>query len=573
MTKEQKLYELWLEQTGDDPEVQKELKAIAGKDEEILDRFYQELSFGTAGLRGVLGMGTNRMNCYVVGRATQGLAGYLQASGVKEPSAAIAYDSRLCSEEFARHTACVFAANGVKVHLYQELMPTPALSYAVRELGCDTGVVITASHNPASYNGYKAYDNQGCQIGQEQADMVQKGILSTDLFTGVKAMDFEEALATGMIQYIPEDFVQQYLDRVLQEALEPEVCKQANLSLVYTPLNGAGNRCVRTVLERVGVTNITIVSEQEHPDGHFPTCPYPNPELRPALELGIALAEEKKADLLLATDPDADRVAVAVRHQGEYRITTGNELGILLLEYICKTRAKLGKLPDSPVAVRSLVSSRMTDAVAAHYGVEMRRVLTGFKYVGETIAQLEAENRGDSFIFAFEESCGYLSAGYVRDKDAIDASMLAVEMASAYKLEGKTLIDALEELYERFGFWRTEVDSFTFEGASGMQAMKDIMESLRENPPSQIGGHEVTEMLDYQRGEKIVAGSRSKEPLPQTNMIELRLKGDHSVIVRPSGTEPKIKVYYTLIADSHQATKAILDECRSACKALILPNA
>ena len=569
MTREETLYRLWLEKTAQDTEAQQDLIAIQSDPEEIKERFYRELSFGTAGLRGILGMGTNRMNCYVVGRATQGLAKYVLSTGVKNPSAAIAYDSRNCSEQFARHAACVFAANGVKVYLYQELMPTPALSYAVRELGCDTGVVITASHNPASYNGFKAYDPTGCQIGTEIADRVQQEILGTDLFDGVHCADFDKALEGGMIQYIPASFVEQYLDRVYAQSLEPQVCAKAGLKLVYTPLNGAGNKAVRHMFKRLGIKDVKVVPEQEHPDGNFPTCPYPNPESPAALELGLRLCEETGADILLATDPDCDRVATAVLHEGKYRILSGNELGILMLDYICRTRKKLGKMPEHPVAIRSLVSSAMTDKVAERYGVELRKVLTGFKYVGEVIAGLEAEHRGDSFIFAFEESCGYLSGGYVRDKDGVDACLLVAELASAAKLEGKTLADWLEELYQKHGVWRSDVDNFIFEGASGMQAMADIMERLRNHPPADLAGDEVVSVLDYQTGREISKGQSRGVKLPFTNMIELRLENNNTILVRPSGTEPKIKVYYTIIAQSHAQAADVAQAYRKAGKSLI----
>jgi len=569
LTREENLYRLWLEKTKNNPEAYEELLSIQENPEEIKDRFYRELSFGTAGLRGILGMGTNRMNCYVVGRATQGLAKYLLESGVKNPSAAIAYDSRRCSEQFARHTACVLAANGVKVHLYRTLMPTPALSFAVRELGCDTGVVITASHNPSVYNGYKAYDSTGCQIGPEIADRVQQDILSTDLFDEVRWMDFDEAMGKGLIAWIPDSLVEEYLNRLCRQVLQPEVGPKAGLKLVYTPLNGTGNHPVRSVLRRLGVEDVTVVPEQEHPDGNFPTCPYPNPEAHAALELGLKLCRQTNADLLLATDPDCDRVATAIRHQGEYRILTGNELGILMLDYICRTRRKLGRMPEHPVAIRSVVSSAMADKVAESYGVEMRKVLTGFKYVGEVIAHLEAENQVENFIFAFEESCGYLSNPFVRDKDGVNASLLVAEMASAAKLEGKTLVDRLEELYQTHGVWRSDVDNFVFEGASGMEAMAEIMERLRSTPPTEMAGDAVASVLDYQTGREMAGGQIKNVKLPATNMIELKLKGHNTILIRPSGTEPKIKVYYTVTAQSQEQAAEVARRYREAGKTLI----
>ncbi|MCL2856525.1 MAG: phospho-sugar mutase [Oscillospiraceae bacterium] len=569
MTRERELYNLWLEKTAGNAAAQADLRSIAGQDEEIFDRFYRELNFGTAGLRGIMGIGLGRMNTYVVGRATQGIACYLNKAGVSSPTAAIAYDSRLCSKEFARHAAGVLTANGIKAYIFAELMPTPALSYAVRELGCDVGINITASHNPAAYNGYKVYDASGCQIGPEIADIVQDAILETDIFEGVRCLGFEEALAKGLVEFIPDSLVERYLDRVFKEALQPEICAGAGISLVFTPLNGAGNKCVRAMFDRLGLTDVHIVREQEAPDGNFPTCPSPNPETRAALELGLALCKEKKADLLIGTDPDCDRVGAAVLHDGEYRILSGNEVGLLLFDYICRTRQKLGKMPGKPVAVRSLVSTRMADLVAEHYGVEMRAVLTGFRFIGGVIAELETAGRAEDFIFGFEESCGYLSGGYVRDKDAVNAALLLTELACAQKTQGKTLIDALEELYARFGVWHSHVDNFTFEGAAGMKAMAAIMESLRATPPAEIAGDEVSEVLDYGRGERISGGKREKAELPPTDMIELCTGSGNSVIIRPSGTEPKLKIYYAITGKDAGSVEAKTAAYRAACATLV----
>ena len=569
MTRERELYRIWLENTKEDAPAQADLRAIEADETEISDRFYRELGFGTAGLRGIMGMGLNRMNRYTVGRATQGFAKYLHGRGISNPSLAIAYDSRLNSEAFARHAAGVLAANGVKAYIYQELMPTPALSYAIRELGCDGGINITASHNPAAYNGYKAYDATGCQIGPEVADVVQASILETDLFSGVKSLDFEDALARGLVEFIPESFVRQYLGRVFEEALRPEICGSAGLSLVYTPLNGAGMKCVSAIFDRLGIADVHTVPEQAEPDGNFPTCPYPNPEIEAALALGLDLAAAKRADILIATDPDCDRVGAAVLHRGEYRIFTGNEVGVLLLDYICKTRQGLGRMPTHPVAVRSLVSSRMADAVARHYGVEMRKVLTGFRYIGGVIAELEAQGRTDSFIFGFEESCGYLTGGFVRDKDAVNAALLLAELACACKLAGKTLVDLLEELYAQFGVWSSEVDNFTFEGEQGMKAMAGIMEGLREQPPLEIGGDAVGEVLDYKTGRAYLDGGWRSAQLPITDMVELRLKNANSIIVRPSGTEPKIKIYYAVSGNDHQSVADKNRDYQAACAKIV----
>lgn len=564
----QKQYELWVQKVQDVPVFVEELEAIREDAAEIKDRFYRSLQFGTAGLRGVIGLGTNRMNLYTVGQATQGLADYLNAN-CKAPSAAIAYDSRTFSDAFAEEAARVFAANGVKVYLYQELMPTPALSYAVRELCCDAGVVITASHNPAKYNGYKAYGSDGSQLSPEAAETVMGYIEKTNLFTDVRRVSFEEAVADERIVYIAESFVQKYINRVYEEAIDPTVCAKAGLKLVYTPLNGAGNRCVRTVLEKAGVTDITVVPEQEKPDGAFPTCPYPNPELREALELGFRLCQKTGADLLLATDPDADRVAVAVKTGSDYRILTGNEVGVLLLDYICQARRQAGTMPENPVAVKSIVSSRLADAVAAEHGVEMRNVLTGFKFIGEVILGLEEQGQRERYIFGFEESCGYLTGGYVRDKDAVNASLLLVEMASTYKLQGKTLADVLDAIYSRHGIWLNPVESFAFEGADGMKKMADIMEGLRKNVPKQFDGDPVTAFTDYRRQECVRDGVASSTGLPKSDVLEYELANGCTILIRPSGTEPKIKIYYSLTAKTAKQVEALAARYRKVCAAIV----
>ena len=549
MSRERELFNLWSESLKNKEAYLVELNGIKDDEAEIKDRFYRELDFGTAGLRGVLGLGINRMNVFTVGRATQGLSDYLKTEK-ESPVVAIAYDSRINSALFARQAASVFAGNGIKAYLYDELMPTPALSFAVRELGCDSGVVITASHNPAKYNGYKAYGSDGCQIGPETAKAVMENILKTDIFGGVKSMDFESGLESGMIEFIPESFVQKYIGRVLEEAINPDVCRDAGLKLVYTPLNGAGNRCVRTVLKRLGVTDVTVVPEQEHPDGNFPTCPYPNPEMREALDLGFKLTEKINADLLLATDPDADRVAAAVKDGDNFKILSGNEIGVLLLDYICAARIQKGIMPKNPVAAKSIVSTKLADAVAKEYGVEMKNVLTGFKFIGEEVLRLEEKGEENRFILGFEESCGYLSGGYVRDKDAVNASMLIVEMACAYKKQGKTLARKLNEIYEKHGIYYNKVESFAFEGADGMEKMAGIMQSLRDDSPGQIGGASVIETTDYQSGIRKDKGGESPTGLPQSDVLEYVLQNKCAVIVRPSGTEPKIKIYYSLVGST-----------------------
>lgn len=543
----QMLYERWQGRTLEDPALTAELSAIAGKDKEIEDRFYRDLEFGTGGLRGVLGAGHNRMNIYTIRRATQGLADYLNQT-VKSPSVAIAYDSRINSELFSRESAAVLAANGIKAYIYRELMPTPSLSYAVRELHCDAGINVTASHNPAKYNGFKAYDGAGCQIAGEVADAVMANILKTDIFDGVKHLAFEDGIAQGSIVYIEEDLVQRYINRVLQEQINPGICKDAGLKLVYTPLNGAGRRCVLTVLERMGIADVTVVKEQELPDGNFPTCPYPNPEITEALQLGLTLAEQLGADLLLATDPDCDRVGTAVLENGKPRLISGNEMGVLLIDYIARSKQANGTMPARPVVVKSLVSTTMADAVAADYGIEMRSVLTGFKYIGEQIALLEQAGEADRFLLGFEESYGYLSGGYVRDKDAVDGSMLICEMAAWHKAQGRSLGQALDALYAKYGWYLNQVDSYTFEGSDGMVKMNNILDALRNNRPSAVAGLLVTHSDDYM--------DSAATGLPVSNVLGYTLGDAGSLIVRPSGTEPKLKVYYSLRADSRDAAEA-----------------
>ena len=556
MSKEQAELRRWLEEVTD-PELSAELLSIRNEEKEVHERFYRSLEFGTGGLRGELGAGTNRMNIYTVRQATQGFAAYLLTQDEK-PSAAISYDSRHQSDVFARETARVLAANGIKVYLYPHLMPTPALSFAVLDRHCEGGVMVTASHNPARYNGYKAYAADGAQISGHVAAAVSEEIEKTDIFRDVKLADFEEALADGRIEYIGDALIERYYAAVMAQALRPELGKAAGLRLVYTPLNGAGLVPVMTVLKRMGHTDITVVPEQEQPNGDFPTCPYPNPEILEAMQLGLNLCEKLGADLLLATDPDSDRVGTAVLQNGTPRLISGNEMGVLLLDYICRTRLELHKMPENPVAVRSIVSTTMTDAIAAHYGVEMRQVLTGFKYIGEQIAHLEAEGHPERFIFGFEESYGYLAGGYVRDKDAVVASMLICEMAAWYKGQGKNLGEALDDLYAQYGFYFNKVDSYTFPGSDGMEKMAVLMETLRTELPIAIAGRPVTGHTDYEAGKRYEDGEgETPTGLPTSNVMEFRLGKEGSLVARPSGTEPKLKFYYSLrAADRPTAEKA-----------------
>ena len=475
----------WLERAGEDPDLIAELKKIGDDEKAVSDRFYRHLAFGTGGLRGVVGAGTNRMNLYTVRRATQGLADYLNATDLPK-SVAIAHDSRVKGDLFAREAARVLAANGITAHLYPRLEPTPALSWAVRYLHCGAGICVTASHNPAQYNGYKVYGADGCQITPEAAERVLAAMEKTDCFDGVKLVDYDAAAAQGLIRTIGEDCLDAFVDAVL--ALRPG-SDVSRLRLVYTPLNGSGLECVKKLLEKMGVTELTVVPEQEAPDGRFPTCPYPNPEIREAMERGLALCGQVKPDLLLGTDPDCDRMGAAVPDgQGGYRLITGNEMGVLLFDYLCRIRTERGAMPQAPVAVTTIVSTDMASPVAAAYGVELRRTLTGFKYIGEQIGLLEAEGRGESFLFGFEESYGYLSGAHVRDKDAVNAVMLACECAAWYAGRGMTLLDAMNALYEKFGFYRNGLVSIAFEGQNGMKAMEEVMTSLRADPPQRWRG-------------------------------------------------------------------------------------
>ena len=553
------LYRLWLEKAAGHPALREELEAIRGDDAAIEDRFYRELEFGTGGLRGVLGAGTNRMNVFTVGKATQGYANYLKAH-FAVPSVAIAYDSRINSRLFAETAAGVFAANGIRVHIYPRLMPTPSLSFAVRDLRSCGGVVITASHNPAKYNGYKVYGADGCQIGPETADAVLAIIETLDYFTGPKYMDFDEAKRAGKIIEIPDSCLEAFVDAVYAQRVGGGEGIE-ELKLVYTPLNGAGLECIRMLAKKLGVKNMTVVPEQEQPDGNFPTCPYPNPEIRQAMQKGLELCEKVQPDLLLGTDPDCDRCGTAVPdHKGGYRLISGNEMGVILLDYICKSRLASGKMPQKPVAVTTIVSTDMVDAVAEHYGVELRRVLTGFKFIGEQIGMLEAAGEEDRYIFGFEESYGYLSGTHVRDKDAVNASLLIMEAAAYYAQKGMNLGDAIDSLYETFGYYRNDLCSFTFEGVSGMQTMKNLMERLRAEKPAELAGRKVLSSVDYENDDT---------GLPKAQVLEYRLEGKAKLIVRPSGTEPKIKVYLSAVGKTKEEADAVIETMKRTANELM----
>ncbi len=547
----QQTLDLWLARAGEDPDLTAELEAVKTDADAVTDRFYRDLEFGTGGLRGVIGAGTNRMNIYTIRRATQGLADYINAEGLPK-KVAIGHDSRIKGELFSREAARVLAANGITAYLYPRLEPTPALSWAVRYLGCGAGICVTASHNPAKYNGYKVYGADGCQITLEAAAKVLAAIGQHDYFDSPKLVDYDEAIAAGTIQSIPDQCLSDFVDAVL--ALRPgnDVSK---LKLVYTPLNGSGLEPVRMLLDRMGVTQVTVVPEQEKPDGNFPTCPYPNPEIREAMETGLRLCDTVHPDLMIGTDPDCDRMGAAVPDgRGGYRLITGNEMGVLLFDYICRTRLANGTMPKDPVAVTTIVSTDMATPIAKKYGVELRRTLTGFKFIGEQIGRLEAEGHVERYIFGFEESYGYLSGGHVRDKDAVNAVMLACEAAAWYAAQGMSLLDAVNALYKEFGFYRNALKSYTFEGESGMHTMQGIMAKLRAEVPFVIAGYGVDKVVDYQNDDT---------GLPKADVLEYRLENGAKLMVRPSGTEPKIKVYLSAVADSEAAADAINEQMGS----------
>ena len=569
---EMELYQSWRKNAVDDPDLQSELSAIENDAEAIQDRFYRDLAFGTGGLRGVIGAGTNRMNIYTVRKATQGLANYVKEA-FSEPSVAISYDSRIKSTDFAKAAAEVLAANGVKVHIYTELKPTPMLSFAVRALHCSAGIMVTASHNPAKYNGYKAYGSDGCQMTIDAADAVLAKINALDIFNDVKHMPFDEALAAGMISYIGDDVIEDYFRNVLAQGINTDLCAKSGLKIVYTPLNGTGNKPVRTILNRIGIQEVTVVKEQENPDGNFTTCPYPNPEIREALQLGLQYCDQVKPDLLLATDPDADRVGIAVPDgKGGYALFSGNEVGAMLLEYICEQRIQKGTMPKHPVAVKTIVTTDIVEAICKAYGVELIEVLTGFKFIGEQSGFLEAKGEEDRYIFGFEESYGYLAGSYVRDKDAVVASMLICEMAAYYRTKGISMMQARENLYQKYGVYVHAQHSFTFEGESGMIRMQNIMEHLRTNRPEQIDNLKVIQFADYEKQVSIdlTTGTETAITLPKSNVLSFTLEQGAKVIIRPSGTEPKIKAYYTTTAATEAEAAAKKDELDAAFSAIML---
>ncbi|MBO6303726.1 MAG: phospho-sugar mutase [Selenomonadaceae bacterium] len=554
-------YKRWREFNLVDFDLSKELLDIEGDDDAIKERFAVALKFGTAGLRGTLGAGTNRMNVYVVRQATQGVANWVKTQGGNQ-TVAISYDSRLKGWNFARDAASVLAANGINVRIYDELMPVPALSFATRYYKCNAGIMVTASHNPAQYNGYKAYGPDGCQMTDDAAAVVYDAIQKTDVLTGAKYMSFAEGVEKGLIKFVGDDCKDAFYEAIEKRQVRPGLAKTAGLKLVYSPLNGTGLVPVTRVLQDIGITDITIVPEQEYPNGYFTTCSYPNPEIFAALEKGLELAKKVGADLMLATDPDADRVGIAMKcPDGSYELVSGNEMGVLLLDYICAGRKEKGTMPKDPIAVMSLVSTPLAVKVAEHYGVELRQVLTGFKWIGDQILHLEEKGEEDRFIFGFEESYGYLAGPYVRDKDAVIASMLICEMAAYYRSIGSSIKEHLEEIYKQYGRYLNQVDSFEFPGLSGMDKMASIMENLRKNPPKDFAGIKVTKVVDYAKPETT--------GLPKANVLIYSLEDGSTVVVRPSGTEPKIKTYFTTLGKNLDEAKKAKEKLAEACKPLL----
>ena len=549
-------YQRWLAADLQDADLSPELRKIQGNDEEIKDRFAVSLQFGTAGLRGVLGAGTNRMNIYVVAQATQGLANWVKTQGGTQ-TVAISFDTRLKSDVFSKTAAGVLAANGIKVRIYDAAMPVPALSFATRYYNCNAGIMVTASHNPAKYNGYKAYGPDGCQMPDQAADVVYNEIQKIDVLNGAQQISFAQGVEDGLIRFVGDDCKKAFYEAIEACQVRPGLAATSGLKLVYSPLNGSGLVPVTQVLKDIGITDITIVPEQEYPNGYFTTCSYPNPEIYAALESGLKLAKECDADLMLATDPDADRVGIAMKcPDGTYELVTGNEMGALLLDYIFDGRIEKGTMPKDPVAVMSLVSTPLAKAIAKHYNVELRSVLTGFKWIGDQILNLEKNHQEDRFIFGFEESYGYLAGSYVRDKDAVVASMLICEMAAYYRANGSSIKQRLEEIYSQYGRYFNKTDSFEFPGLSGMDKMAGIMTQLRQEPPAAIGAHKITKAVDFKKSEET--------GLPPANVLLYELENGATVIIRPSGTEPKIKAYFTTLGKDLAEAQAQKDELAAA---------
>lgn len=564
--------DLWRKNVTE-PDLKEELESliVSGNEDQLNDAFYRNLEFGTAGLRGTLGVGTNRMNVYVVAQATQGVADYLNAH-YDHPTLALARDSRLKGEDFQKVAAGVLAANGIHVYVYPRIEPVPTLSFAVRYLHTSAGIVLTASHNPAQYNGYKVYNDNGGQIANEAADEISASIAKTPMFGAVKMMDFEEGLKQGLIEWTPEEVLDNYIAAVKKVSI-PGFKADPSYSVVYTPLNGTGMECVTRILKEIGVENVTVVPEQAQPDGNFPTCKYPNPEFREALQLALDLAEKVKPNLVVATDPDADRMGTAIPHNGEYKLLTGNEMGVLLMDWLIKMAEERGEDPKRKVAVSTIVSSVMPDALARDYGFEMRRVLTGFKYIGDQIDQLKDEGEEDRFLMGFEESYGYLVGTHARDKDAIVAVEMCVEMAAYYAARNMDLYEAMEELYKKYGYYLNGTVNASFPGEAGAARMAEIMSGLREKPLTEVAGYKVTGMTDYEKcAEMPRVSGLQKEPaqkLPAANVIEFRLEDDNKIIFRPSGTEPKVKAYLFAKGATREEAEAVRAKLQEAAESIL----
>ncbi len=561
-----KIYELWCERAVGDTDIIDELKAMRDNEDAIKEAFYKNLEFGTGGLRGIIGAGTNRMNIYTVGKATQGLAAYVNSVN-KNGKVAIAYDSRIKSDLFAKTAAQILAANGIHVYLYRELMPTPMLSFAVRYFGCDAGIVITASHNPAKYNGYKAYGPDGCQLTLEAANYVLNIMNQVDIFDGVVSVNFDCALKNGDIEYIERNAIEAYLDEVQKCSVANKDFDLSDMKVIYTPLHGSGNKPVRAILDRIGVKNVTVVKEQELPNGNFPTAPYPNPEIRQPFEIALKMAQEINPDILLATDPDCDRVGIAVNHDGEFKLLTGNDVGALLLDYVLKQRKANNTMPENPVAIKTIVTSEICQKICDEYNCQLINTLTGFKFIGEQIGVLEEKGEEKRFVFGFEESYGYLAGSYVRDKDAVVASMLICEMAAFYKKQGLTLVDALESLFKKHGYYICSQSSFAFEGISGMEKMCKIMQSLRNAPPKTLCSEKIIKTQDYLQSieNDVESGTVSPITLPKSDVLSFILKNGCKIIIRPSGTEPKIKVYFFALGCSAEKANTLIADMKNGC--------
>ena len=570
MADTEKLYEEWLDKAVLDPDLIKELKSVEGKTAEIEDRFYKSLEFGTGGLRGVIGAGTNRMNVYTVGQATQGLANYLNKS-FDSPSVAIGYDSRIKSRLFAETAAGVLASNGIKVYIFPQLEPTPLLSFAVRRLHCSSGIVITASHNPSKYNGYKCYGEKGYQMTDEAAAETLEEIKKVDIFSDVKFMNFEDALASDMVDFIEDWLINEFYDKILEIQPDPGICEKSGIKILYTPLNGTGNIPVKTILKKIGVKDLRVVLSQENPDGTFPTCPFPNPEIKQVFEEGFKIAKTFPADLIVATDPDCDRIGIAVRHDGEYKLMTGNEVGCMLTQYLLMRRKEKGTLPKDPAIVKTIVTSELIRFIANDYGGKTYDFLTGFKYIGEFLEKLVEAGEEDRFILGMEESYGYLSGAHARDKDAVNGAMIVVEMAAYYKTIGKDLTEVMDEIYSHYGMYLNSLLNFGFEGETGMKKMSEMMENLRNSVPESIGGLKVLNVSDYKLSVSTdtKTGKSEKIGLPKSNVLSYSLEGNSKIIIRPSGTEPKIKIYVTAVAENMDSAQKLTEKLSESIESIM----